>query len=302
MSKMIISLFISVICSTCFSALVQAKTIHSERSLYRNILVEEKRGLRCLKFNVRSAKTQQSCMLVDDPQRLVFNYTKMLFSSLLVNPNPERILIVGLGGGTMSNSLHQIFPSATITNVEIDPAVIKVARSYFGFFENERVTSVVQDGRIFVKRAVLKKQQYDWIILDAFNGDYIPEHLLTKEFLQETKQLLSNNGVLSANTFSVSDLYNFESATYKAVFGDFFNVSNNRNSNRIILTSMQPLPDGKLIAERAKVLQEKLAVFDVNIAEITSQMTSTATIQDWPSDTRLLTDQYSPANLLNLSN
>ena len=108
--------------------------------------------------------------------------------------------------------------------------------------------------------------------------------------------------MLSANTFSVSDLYNFESATYKAVFGDFFNVSNNRNSNRIILTSMQPLPDGKLIAERAKVLQEKLAVFDVNIAEITSQMTSTATIQDWPSDTRLLTDQYSPANLLNLSN
>lgn len=302
MSKMIISLIISVICSTCFSALVQAKTIHSERSLYRNILVEEKRGLRCLKFNVRSAKTQQSCMLVDDPQRLVFNYTKMLFSSLLVNPNPERILIVGLGGGTMSNSLHQLFPSATITNVEIDPAVIKVARSYFGFFENERVTSVVQDGRIFVKRAVLKKQQYDWIILDAFNGDYIPEHLLTKEFLQETKQLLSNNGVLSANTFSVSDLYNFESATYKAVFGDFFNVSNNRNSNRIILTSMQPLPDGKLIAERAKILQEKLAVFDVNIAEITSQMTSTATIQDWPSDTRLLTDQYSPANLLNLSN
>lgn len=292
----------SVMLSSIFSAPVQAKTIHSERSLYRNILVEERRGLRCLKFNVRSSKTQQSCMLVDDPQRLVFNYTKMLFSSLLVNPKPERILIVGLGGGTMSNTLHQIFPNATITNVEIDPAVIKVAREYFGFFENEHITSVVQDGRIFVKRAALKKKKYDWIILDAFNGDYIPEHLLTKEFLQETKQLLSSNGVLSANTFSVSDLYNFESATYKAVFGDFFNVRNNRNSNRIILTSIKPLPDGKLIAERAKALANTLAVFDVNIADLTSQMTSTETVQDWPENTRLLTDQYSPANLLNLSN
>ena len=77
--------FITFIISTLLTAVLgttaQAKTIHSERSLYRNILVEEKRGLRCLKFNVRSSKTQQSCMLVDDPQRLVFNYTKMLFSS-----------------------------------------------------------------------------------------------------------------------------------------------------------------------------------------------------------------------------
>jgi spermidine synthase len=304
MNKFFITFLVAVLSNILISAVlntqVSAKTIHSERSLYRNILVEEQRGLRCLKFNVKSEKTQQSCMLVDDPQRLVFNYTKMLFSSLLVNPNPERILIIGLGGGTMSNSLHQLFPNATITNVEIDPAVIKVARSYFGFFENERVTSVVQDGRIFVKRAALKKQQYDWIILDAFNGDYIPEHLMTQEFLQETKNLLSDNGVLAANTFSVSDLYNVESATYKSVFGDFFNVSNRRNSNRIILTSKKPLPQSSVVASRAKIFAPILKPLDVDIEEISHWMTSTAEIQNWPNDTRLLTDQYSPANLLNL--
>ncbi len=290
----------NVLISAALHTQASAETIHSERSLYRNILVEEKRGLRCLKFNVKSEKTQQSCMLVDDPQRLVFNYTKMLFASLLVNPNPERILIVGLGGGTMSNSLHQIFPNATITNVEIDPAVIKVARNYFDFFENEKVTSVVQDGRIFVKRAVLKKQKYDWIILDAFNGDYIPEHLMTQEFLHETKQLLSGNGVLAANTFSISKLYNLESATYQSVFGDFFNVRNKQHSNRIILTSEKPLPTGSVIAARAKALAPMLAPFNVNITEISRYMTSTTTEQDWPKATRLLTDQYSPANLLNL--
>jgi spermidine synthase len=292
----------NIFISATLSTQASAKTIHSERSLYRNILVEEKRGLRCLKFNVKSAKTQQSCMLVNDPTKLVFNYTKMLFSSLLVKPNPERILIVGLGGGTMSNSLHQLFPNAVITNVEIDPAVIKVARSYFDFFENERVTAVVQDGRIFVKRAALRKQKYDWIILDAFNGDYIPEHLMTQEFLQETKKLLSDDGVLTANTFSVSDLYNFESATYKSVFGDFFNVKNNKNSNRIILTSMKSLPQANAIASRVKALAPKLAPIGVDIAEIGRQLTSTATVQDWPKGMRLLTDQYSPANLLNLEN
>lgn len=302
MNKFIFTLVIisGLLIGSMVSTPILAKTIHSERSLYRNILVEENKGLRCLKFNVRSSKTQQSCMLVDDPQRLVFNYTKMLFSSLLINPNPERILIIGLGGGTMSNTLHQIYPKATITNVEIDPAVIKVARNYFSFFENDHITAVAQDGRIFIKRESIKKQQYDWIILDAFNGDYIPEHLMTQEFLQEVKNLLSENGVLAANTFSVSRLYNYESATYKSVFGDFFNVKNNNNSNRIILASAKPLPNNDEIAERALALRASLLPFNVDIIEISRQMLSTATTQDWPKNSPVLTDQYSPANLLNL--
>ncbi|MDO6447573.1 fused MFS/spermidine synthase [Colwellia sp. 1_MG-2023] len=282
------------------SSISFANVIHKERSLYRNIIVEDNYNLRCLKFNVKTSKTNQSCLYKDDPNKLVFNYTKLLFSSLLLLENPpEKILIVGLGGGTMSNTLHQLYPNAIIENVEIDPAVIKVARQYFSFFENDNITSKVQDGRIYVKRAAMKKQKYDWIILDAFNGDYIPEHLLTKEFLQETKALLSENGVLSANTFSISDLYAHESATYEAVFGDFFNVRNRKNSNRIILTSNAALPSGEVIIERVKRLAKDLSPFGVDIAQISSNMTSTKEEQDWSDDTKILTDQYSPANLLN---
>ena len=219
---------LSFLVFTCvLTTVANAKTIHKERSLYRNIIVEDKYELRCLKFNVKRAKSNQSCIYKNDPQRLVFNYTKMLFSGLLMLDKPEKVLIIGLGGGTMSNSLHQLFPDAQIDNIEIDPAVTKVARQYFGFFENENIKAITQDGRIFVKRAAIKKQQYDWIILDAFNGDYIPEHLLTKEYLEEVKSILSPNGIITANTFSVSELYKHESATYHAVFGDFFNVRNN---------------------------------------------------------------------------
>ena len=276
-----------------------AKVIHQERSLYRNILVEDINNLRCLKFKSKSTKSNQSCLYKNDPQRLVFNYTKLLFASLLINPEPQKILIIGLGGGTMSNSLHQLYPSAEIVNVEIDDAVIKVARQYFAFFENERVTSTSQDGRVFVKRAGLKKAQYDLIILDAFNGDYIPEHLLTKEFLLESQKLLTSDGVLAANTFSTSKLYAYESATYQAVFGDFFNVKNNKNSNRIILTSKQKLPTQQQLITRAKKLQKSLLPFGVNTLELVSQITSTQNHQDWPQGTQILTDQYSPANLLN---
>lgn len=277
-----------------------AKVVHQERSLYRNILVEDNYDLRCLKFNVKTSKTNQSCLYKSEPQKLVFNYTKLLFSSLLLlEKAPENILIIGLGGGTMSNTLHQLYPDARIENVEIDPAVIKVAREYFGFYENDHVTSKVQDGRIFIKRAGLKKEQYDWIILDAFNGDYIPEHLLTKEFLEETKKLLTPHGVLAANTFSISKLYEHESATYHAVFGDFFNVRNRNNSNRIILTTKADLATESFISKRAKALKHQLLPYDVNIIDIATYISSTADNKDWPNDTKVLTDQFSPANLLN---
>lgn len=287
---------IALLCSFTSSA----KVVHKERSLYRHIVVEDFDDLRCLQFNVKTAESTQSCFYKSAPNKLVFNYTKLLFSGLLINQNPKSVLIIGLGGGTMSNTLQQLFPQTTITNVEIDPAVIKVARQYFDFFENDHVRTVIQDGRIFVKRAALKNHQYDWIILDAFNGDYIPEHLLTKEFLQETKQLLTENGVLSANTFSVSKLYAHESETYRQVFGDFYNVRNKKNSNRIILASNKTLPNQNVIKNRALALQQRLALFGVNLLEITTQMTSAKTAQDWPKNTQILTDQFSPANLLNI--
>lgn len=275
---------------------VQAKVIHKERSLYRNILVEDKAGLRCLRFNVKSKKSNQSCFALDEPERLVFNYTKLMFSGLLLQPNPKRILIIGLGGGTMSNTLHQLFPSSEIDNVELDEAVIKVARDYFSFFENDQVRSIAKDGRIFIKRAALKKQQYDWIILDAFNGDYIPEHLLTKEFLEEAKSLLSPQGILSANTFSNSKLYNYESATYSKVFGEFYSVNNRSNENRIIVASNQPLPAKTSLLNKAHALSSILLPFGVDMVRVHS---SISTEQDWPMNTPILTDQFAPANLLN---
>jgi len=278
---------------------VQAQVIHQERSLYRNILVEDNGDLRCLKFNVRSTKTQQSCFLKSQPQQLVFNYTKLLMTSLLIMPEPKRILIIGLGGGTMSNTLAQLYPQSQIDNVEIDQAVIKVARNYFGFFENDNVKTYNQDGRIFIKRALLKKQQYNWIILDAFNGDYIPEHLMTKEFLQETKVLLSKNGILSANTFSLSELYAHESATYKAVFGDFYQVNNQTNSNRIIIVNRDGFAFNSLNKNNIKQLSTQLSTVGVDIYSLYNNINFTGTEQNWPKDTRLLTDQFSPVNLLN---
>ena len=301
MPKSVVSYVLLMLCvlPAFLSTTSHAKVVHKEKSLYRNILVEDEGDLRCLKFNVRSNESQQSCFLKSAPKTLVFNYTKLLMSGLLFNHEPKRVLIVGLGGGTMSNTLTQLFPNAKIDNIEIDDAVIKVARRYFGFVENDNIGTFSQDGRIFIKRALLKKQSYDWIILDAFNGDYIPEHLLTKEFLQETKQLLSDNGILTANTFSLSQLYAHESATYKSVFGDFYQVVHQKNSNRIILAAKNNANFNLVNSTQLNHLQKQLKPYNVDIKHIFSNISYTKNNQDWPENTRILTDQFSPANLLN---
>ena len=83
------------------------RTIHKEKSLYRNIVVKEKRGQRCLLFSVKREQRNQTCMDLEDPRRIVFPYVRMTFAGLLVTPEPSRTLMIGLGGGTISNVLRE---------------------------------------------------------------------------------------------------------------------------------------------------------------------------------------------------
>jgi spermidine synthase len=273
------------------------RQIHQERSLYRNILVTEDSIRRCMRFTVIDAGGQnQSCRFLDNHDKLVFPYAKMVLTSLLVQDNPQRILIVGLGGGTLVHTYSSLFPNAEIVISEIDESVVRVAEKYFDFKTSDKIKAEAVDARIYIKRAGLRGEKFDLVILDAFNGDYIPEHLMTAEFLQEVKQLLPENGMVVANTFSTSRLYGAESNTYRNVFGDIFSLRMGSTGNRIIIASQQPLPDEDTLEERAEAMEPRLLRFDVKLTDMTQYM---STEPDWDTEERALTDQYAPANLLN---
>jgi len=272
-----------------------AKTIHQERSLYRNIVVNEERGRRCLVFTIKRDERNQTCKDMRNPKRVVFPYVRMTLSGLLVNPKPESVLVVGLGGGTIPVLLAELYPAADIKVVEIDPAVITVAKTYFDFFETDKLTVDAVDARVYIKRAKLRKQKYDLVILDAFTGEYIPEHLMTAEFLQETKDLLTENGVLIANTFSSSKLYDHESTTYAEVFGRFLNLKMPETGNRVIVATKGNLPGDFALKNRAKQLSARLQTYGVKMEAFPRFMSREI---DWDTSKRILTDQYSPANLL----
>ena len=272
-----------------------AETIHEERSKYRDITVTQVGERRCLLFNVHRGDRNQTCVMVNDRDRLVFAYTKMSFAGLLLNPDPKNILVIGLGGGSIPLTFADLYPDAKIDVIEIDDAVVRVAEEFFFFEETPNMTVYVDDGRPFIKRAGLRGEKYDYIVLDAFSGDYIPEHMLTREFLTEVKAIMTSDSVLVANTFSTSRLYDHESVTYQRAFGEFFNFKLPSSGNRIIITQLEPLPPRGELVTKAQDFEDRLQKYDISILDYPRRL---STRVDWDMSRRELTDQYSPGNLL----
>jgi spermidine synthase len=275
------------------AAPASAAQLHTERSIYRNLFVVEDNGLRCLTFRRAVATERQTCMRTAQPDYLVFPYTRMMLGSLLVKPDPKRVLIIGLGGGTLPMTLRQLFPDLEIDVVELDPAVTRVAEKFFGFKRDERMRVSEEDGRVFVKKAIRAGTKYDIVMLDAFEDEYIPEHLSTKEFLLEVKSTLTPDGVVAANTFSSNRLYPYESATYAAVFGTFYNL---KLGNRIIWAQPNQLAERSALETNAKAFD---AAFDKRGFDPDWLLDLASTDRDWDKDAKILTDQFSPSNILN---
>ena len=148
--------------------------------------------------------------------------------------NPLRVLIVGLGGGTLPSLLRKHYPRMAIDVVDIDPDVVAVAKKYFGFHEDALMHAYVEDGRRFIEKC---KQPYDIIFLDAFGPENIPYDLATKEFLLAVRRAIGPNGVVAGNVWSQSSnpLHDAMLRTYQEVFDDVYVIETGESENEIFL-------------------------------------------------------------------
>jgi hypothetical protein len=114
---------------------------------------------------------------------------------------PKRIGVVGLGVGTLA-AYGQ--PGDTLRFYEINPLVEPIARNLFTYLRESRATITVVngDGRLSLKRE--PPQNFDVLVVDAFTGDAIPLHLLTREAMEVYRSQLASGGVIA---FHVSNSY-----------------------------------------------------------------------------------------------
>src|SRR5690349_1147318 len=111
----LIALLAFVLLAGCAGA--AEKVLYDKPSAYNHIIVtEDDAGHRVLRFERFGAR--QTIAKPGDPTFLGFGYTRVAFSGLALTDEPRRILIVGLGGGTMPMFLHHYYPNATIDVVD----------------------------------------------------------------------------------------------------------------------------------------------------------------------------------------
>lgn len=236
--------------------------LYEKASPYSTIIVTEENGLRTLRFEKGGAR--QSVVKLGDPDHLELPYARVAFAGLALCDEPRRVMIVGLGGGTLPTFLRKHYPHAAIDAVDIDPDVVHVAKQFFGFREDDRMRAYVGDGREFVERF---RQPYDMIFLDAFSSDSVPPHLTTQEFLRAVRRAVKPNGVVVGNIWSRSSnpLYDSMVRTYQEVFDQLYILDVPGAGNKILLAVPRPLPLGRdELAQRARqVSTERQFRFDL---------------------------------------
>ncbi|PIP85559.1 hypothetical protein COT86_01345 [Candidatus Collierbacteria bacterium CG10_big_fil_rev_8_21_14_0_10_43_36] len=105
---------------------------------------------------------------------------------------PRSILILGLGGGSNTLLVSHLYPKAQITAVEIDPFMVEIGKKYFGLNKVKNLNIVVADALDFARdmksaRPAGGSENYDLILVDCFEGKYIPHKLEDLNFMQQLK-------------------------------------------------------------------------------------------------------------------
>ncbi len=236
--KLKTTIFIMIILSLLATDFISAqfrgkgrKIIFDRNTAYYRLIVFDKNYYRYLVFGT---KVYQTIMDKRYPDKLLFEYAKMIASTLYLDNNRKQALLLGLGGGAIVKYIQKYFPEMRLDIAEIDPMVIKISKKFFYTKIKNNIKAYAYDGRIFVKRI---NKKYDIIMLDAFNSDYIPFHLMTKEYLNQVKRKLSYNGMVLQNIWTNNALFKRIMNTFRSVFKYVYFARGKATSNAVIMAS-----------------------------------------------------------------
>jgi len=138
----------------------------------------------------------------DIPQsggEFVFMWNKVLAGLKQSNQAVNNALVLGVGTGTAVLSITKLFPKANITGIDLDPAIIDVAKVHFGLKTSKLFHIHITDATVWVKEKKNHKK-YDLVVVDLFIGALNPPSARTRGFLKNLKNLLTADGKIIYNS------------------------------------------------------------------------------------------------------
>lgn len=243
---------------------MQRKTIH--RSHWNQQLVEvvDEGDSRFLYFG---GTVLQSSMFIAAPHKLALSYTRYMMASLLLDDQPQSILIVGVGAGSLVRFLHHHLPTSRIDAIDCSSTVLDLAGRYFHLPAHPLVTIHCRDGHAFLS-ARTDPHNYDLILIDAFDTAGMAKQIYNSDFFQCCRDHLSIGGIVSINLWS-GDTARMEqvASDIAATFESLLELPVPKRGNVICLAGRGDMTAAVTGAERDQLhrLQER---FEINFREI----------------------------------
>lgn len=259
---------------------------------YNDVYVNKYGPLLSLTTRVGNELKFHSIVDLADPDALPVPYTRLISAALVYPEKIQRILMIGLGAGSISTYLGRAMPDVQIDVVELDPGIIGAGRKFFGLQENDKVHFIESDGRLYLNR---NKIPYDLVLLDAYRELGVPFHLLTREFYDLVRQRLAPGGAVASNITGNTKLYLSTLATLRAVFPTidvYPDWKEAHGAQSIVVAIPKPRPDADVLMRRAVALQEQHR-FRYPLPELLNERAPDESAEG----SEVLTDDFAPVNL-----
>lgn len=215
--------------------------------------VREELGSRSLHF---SDAAIQSRMDLLHPDALVLDYTRTMMAGVLMFvPEPARLAVVGLGGGSLVRFCHRHLPRTVVTAVESNPHVIALRGRFAVPPDGARLRVVHDDGAHHVATT---DERYDAILVDAFDRGGMPEALGTRRFYDDSLDALRPGGVLAVNLHAGHPLLDVHiDRLHAAVAAPLLRVDDRDGTNSVVFARRgEPLRAHRRVAPAAGELHD----------------------------------------------
>jgi spermidine synthase len=211
-----------------------------------------------------SLKLVQSEMELAAPDALALAYTQRMMGFLLFNAAPKQLIVVGLGGGSLTKYCYRNLARTRITALELSAGVIACRDWFLIPPDDERLAIVQADAaQYFAQPSGSDSTRADVILLDAYDEDGLAPQLCSRRFYEDVRNRLKPAGLLVANISGYGPLAETHIDLMREVFNERVVVIDvSSEGNRIAYAFNNPAhpPPWKNLAREARVLDDKLGL------------------------------------------
>lgn len=212
---------------------------------------------------------QQSGMQINQPDRLLFQYTQAMMLSLLFSPKAQNAVLLGLGAGSIAKALLLCAPKLHIKAVELRSAVVDIAHLWFDLPKSPRLDIEVADAFLYLKES---NHLTDLLFVDLYLDNGVQNALASHHFIERCYAMLNQDGTLVLNLWDEGKGYlPFDLELLEEIFTSqaLIVVTDEGNIIVVIGKNFQADPNPRKLTAEAKKLGR---ILDIPLQRLLNQL------------------------------